>query len=473
MNQRCLSHLKTKKSKKEPERQHLYEHLLDDKGLIKEVPATRSETSNPLKTSQKKYGPFISNERRKAKFETKYTQLRNHRQMLEFKMVQDNTRIRNEINFPKNQGIKQCKLTNCFKTDMREFPIIEDSNQTFKKMIIHDNQRFFEYHFQNKDQLNKMIFNSFGSSNFINSPRRFNKSLQYPYFNLPCGGKLMNNQITHECQNLTGKRPYHCFSNDSLKKSTEYIKNKNDGGSTKKEISWKKRSELGKKQSNHQINLKKVDLENEHVNQGDFIEVSMEYCKSKSNKDAIRTANKSLETALNKFMKKHKDLVTFSRGNSSKEFVNNPEIIYNRSYKNNPKTFTLFSKKEKVNCLPKILQNHKAITKNIINNSFLRDVDSNNRYLKQLQNNIITMIKRLFRNNKISYNRENIFTLLNLQVPLNEEIFQKMSLKVKLRVFCMIFTKFVNKMKLCNICENFFLEIDFLNPHNLKKLLLR
>jgi hypothetical protein len=111
------------------------------------------------------------------------------------------------------------------------------------------------------------------------------------------------------------------------------------------------------------------------------------------------------------------------------------------------------SKKEKYSNLNLLIQN-------IIRNSFLRDFKNHN-YLNQLQETISTTISFLQNNNDIIYHKENIFTIINLQIPLCDKKFKKLSKSIQLRVLCMLFAKYINRKAFSKICNSFIHEINF------------
>ena len=105
------------------------------------------------------------------------------------------------------------------------------------------------------------------------------------------------------------------------------------------------------------------------------------------------------------------------------------------------------------------------LVKNIVWNSFLRNKKSV--FKNQLEEIIKKMMNKLKNNEKLIYHKVNVFTLINLQVPMCNKSFHSLSNSVKLRVICMLFAKYVNRKPFVNLCTNFSEQIDFSNESRL------
>jgi hypothetical protein len=99
------------------------------------------------------------------------------------------------------------------------------------------------------------------------------------------------------------------------------------------------------------------------------------------------------------------------------------------------------------------------LIQNIVWNSFLRN-NTNNKFKNQLKHVIKSVVNKLKNNDKLIYHKVNIFTLINLQVPLENKKFHCLSNPVKLRVICMLFAKYVNRKPFSQLCSNFLESID-------------
>jgi hypothetical protein len=114
-----------------------------------------------------------------------------------------------------------------------------------------------------------------------------------------------------------------------------------------------------------------------------------------------------------------------------------------------------------------------SMVNNVKWNSFLRS-PSKLEFLIQTQNTISKILSYLENNQKeIIYHQNNIITLVNLQIPLCNKKFQNLSKQIKLRVICMLFAKYVNRKTLAFICQDFFMNIDITNNHQIKQKILK
>lgn len=99
------------------------------------------------------------------------------------------------------------------------------------------------------------------------------------------------------------------------------------------------------------------------------------------------------------------------------------------------------------------------LIRNIVWNSFLRN-NKQPGFQRQLESTMDKILNKLKNNNKLIYHKVNIFTLINLQIPLENEKFHALSSTVKLRVICMLFAKYVNRKPFVGLCSNFLTSID-------------
>jgi hypothetical protein len=114
-----------------------------------------------------------------------------------------------------------------------------------------------------------------------------------------------------------------------------------------------------------------------------------------------------------------------------------------------------------------------GIIKNIVWNSFLRN-NNNVLFKNQLEDVMDKVLNKLKNNNKLIYHKVNIFTLINLQIPMNNAKFHSLSSSVKLRVICMLFAKYVNRKPIIEMCSEFITEIDLSMDHkDIKNIFIR
>lgn len=97
---------------------------------------------------------------------------------------------------------------------------------------------------------------------------------------------------------------------------------------------------------------------------------------------------------------------------------------------------------------------------NIVRNSFLRNPERS-AYVEQLTKTIRTVLNKLQNNSELVYHKVNIFTLINLQVPLDNDKFHGLAGSVKLRVICMLYAKYVNRKHFSQLCSRFLTDVDF------------
>ena len=126
---------------------------------------------------------------------------------------------------------------------------------------------------------------------------------------------------------------------------------------------------------------------------------------------------------------------------------------------------------QKTPCLTKN-KNQFDLIQNIVWNSFLRN-NANLKFKNQLNRVIKHVINKLKNNNKLIYHKVNIFTLINLQIPLDNTKFHFLSLSVKLRVICMLYAKYVNRKPFSQLCSNFLASIDLERESNSDKILFK
>ena len=110
-----------------------------------------------------------------------------------------------------------------------------------------------------------------------------------------------------------------------------------------------------------------------------------------------------------------------------------------------------------------------SMVNNVKWNSFLRS-PSQLRFLTQTQGAISKILSYLENNQKqLIYHQNNIITLINLQVPLCNDKFQSLSKRIKLRVICMLFAKYVNRKSLAGLCEDFMTEMDIADHDQVRR----
>lgn len=111
--------------------------------------------------------------------------------------------------------------------------------------------------------------------------------------------------------------------------------------------------------------------------------------------------------------------------------------------------------------------------RNIIWNTFLRNYPPHASYTQQLVTSLSEHLEYLGTRDGDCYHKENIFTLVNMQVPLDNTKFQRVAPHLRLRVVCMVFFKYVNTTRLAQVFENFLDEIDLKNKAHTKALIYK
>jgi hypothetical protein len=113
----------------------------------------------------------------------------------------------------------------------------------------------------------------------------------------------------------------------------------------------------------------------------------------------------------------------------------------------------------------------KNLTKNLVWNTFLRHAnEENSKYLAQLN----SFLNDYFSSNPSAlseYTQDNIIPLINLQIPLNAQHFKRLPNQIKLKVFCLIFAKFVNKDAIITICKKFYHKLNLRRKKTTKKFI--
>ena len=473
MNQTWLSHKKFRRSKKEPEKQQLDEKELDHKGRTELNSQKKFETNNSMIRSQEQHRQSFNN----GMVRGVYSQLGNQREVSEVKIAADNTVTRKQVDKQNEQVMKQPKYKNCFGINMQNFPMMRDNIQSSQHSIIYKNPVFVKPNFQNTTDVNRNNFNSPSFPNISNVRKGPKIQTQRLYYNPNSDCQFTNDQQLHDLRNFQTKRSYHNFVNGSTKEFIPPLQTQKQKRNIIKANSSKERLEVEKKETDRgeYFRQNKPETERETLGKRESIKFRIGFLGTPHNRDDINIAKESLRIILKEFLGKYKNSVKLSVTNFSKGFpeTNKSKTIPNGISRNSSEKMQISAKVERMKNIPEMVSIHEPVMKNIVNNSFLRNTDSKNMYVNQLRDSVTSVIKQLFQNNPISYNRENIITLLNLQVPLNKELFQKMNLKVKIRVMCMVFTKFVNSKTISQICDNLFDEIDFQDPINLKRILLR
>ena len=437
----------------------------------------KKENDSQIRRSQANHSHRILNEKEKQEVGRIQASLGNYKSNAEVKIARDKSKITQTIirlKYEKSNYQKNPKNKDYFQTDMQEFRMDESMIEIFEKYVIQNNLRFFKMFARNKTVINRKNHIFPDSLNYPHGSNVLSISTQkqglpfMPEFN------SSNNQGINDGSNLQSKRSYFDFSNSFRNISSQSIQTKGQRCNCKRVNFFKYKLKIDNEESEDGFNFnpKKVDIK-EITDKTEIIQFRIDFLKDSIQKDSVMDVKKNLEKALNNFLGQHKDLVVISIKDSQNENLKDWKIITKPVCNNFPKTSKRFIKVKQTTNIHEVSDDHEFDTRNIIKNTFLHDADCNNLYVKQLNNNVNMIIKRLFQKNEISYNKENIFILLNLQVPLKEEIFQKMSLKIKLRVVCMIFTKFVNQKNLSRICDKFFHEIDIENPAHLKRTLFR
>jgi hypothetical protein len=119
-----------------------------------------------------------------------------------------------------------------------------------------------------------------------------------------------------------------------------------------------------------------------------------------------------------------------------------------------------------------IFPNEKFQMDNILKNSFLKNLNSTHQKCN-FASSIQEVLASFTKNNSIEITKDNILVLLNLQIPINKQIFDSIDIKYRLRIITMLFVKYVNKSAFANVCKPFMEEIEFNNDTKLSKFLKR
>lgn len=166
--------------------------------------------------------------------------------------------------------------------------------------------------------------------------------------------------------------------------------------------------------------------------------------------------NKKLSSLFSKYKSEKNDFE--SRKNRTSK------MIQNFPFKNK----NLFKSQRKLNqatfpriCEPSQANIKYAHSQDVIWNSFLNKEDENEDYRNQLENILHKTIMRFSSDNNVAYSEKNIFLFLKLQIELDNNKFRALQPKTKIKVFGMIFSKFVNRFELSNILEHFLSDVDF------------
>lgn len=90
---------------------------------------------------------------------------------------------------------------------------------------------------------------------------------------------------------------------------------------------------------------------------------------------------------------------------------------------------------------------------NILKNTFLKmkNVD----YQDQLEGSFERILEMLDKEDEVEYSIENVLLLVNLQLPINPEKFELLSVQIKLKIICFLFAKFVEKKQFFTIFSEF------------------
>lgn len=104
---------------------------------------------------------------------------------------------------------------------------------------------------------------------------------------------------------------------------------------------------------------------------------------------------------------------------------------------------------------------HQPAFRNLVKNSFLKlnNVDFQN----QLEASFDKILEMLQQEAEVEYSVENVLLLLNLQLPVNLEQFDMLSARIKLKIICFLFAKFVDKDQLFQIFCGFLEDLEFTN----------
>ena len=258
--------------------------------------------------------------------------------------------------------------------------------------------------------------------------------------NLQSGFIFEKNHLQTSVQNSLKKRSFKRFLKDNHLKNQHFEKNT-------------KRSELINKKIKKTKKDRNKDLMNTfNIAKNKNVEITI-ICKnnhhSKKNDELRVMLLSEIQTLQNKF----DSIVDISVKELSDLNLENEDKTKN--LKDELKIFNPM-KKRKLN----------PMIENIVQNSFLND-NKNHNYLFQLENTINKTINYLRNNNEIIYHKENIFTIINLQIPLCNLKFKKLSKSTQLRVLCMLFAKYINRKAFIKNCSSFINEINFKNEKSI------
>lgn len=104
-----------------------------------------------------------------------------------------------------------------------------------------------------------------------------------------------------------------------------------------------------------------------------------------------------------------------------------------------------------------------------IQNSFLKTLGPEDEFIKQYQSSIKKILINMSETDSIKVSLSNIISYINLQIPLTQKEFEILNLSVRIRVICLIYAKYVNRVDLAKLCQNFEPDLDFTSVKGLKK----
>ena len=116
---------------------------------------------------------------------------------------------------------------------------------------------------------------------------------------------------------------------------------------------------------------------------------------------------------------------------------------------------------------------YKKSFKTLIHNSFGFQNGLKYPFLTQLEEKLNSSFNSKFNKNNIEYNQVNIFTLLNFQIDMSNEKFHQLTYQIKLKVFCMIFSKYIKKSKIVSKYETFLDHINIEKKDEIESKIVR
>ena len=121
-----------------------------------------------------------------------------------------------------------------------------------------------------------------------------------------------------------------------------------------------------------------------------------------------------------------------------------------------------------------MIPNKPIYIEHLVWNSFLRQKSVPTYFLNQVEQSLCKSVKQRFGEaSNFACTKSNIFDLINLQLPVNPASFRNLPARFRIKMFALLFSKYVSSKKIACLCENFLEEINFCNVDKIKEKLFR